>query len=101
MLLLQLLWHGVLFPSTGAPAWLVTTLFALPIVPATWLLAKRHRHAPFWSAVAALFYFSHGLMEAWAVPQTRWLALAEAALALELVAAASWTGVRTRFTKNR
>jgi len=101
LLALQLLWHGFLFPSAGAPAWLVAGLFVLPILPAASMAVRRHRHAPFWGAVAALFYFSHGLMEAWAIPETRMLALIEAALSVGIIVAASWNGLKARFNKKK
>jgi len=101
LLLLQPIWHAWLLPPGAAPAWLVTTLFLLPILPSAWLLLRRDRHAAFWGAVAALIYFCHGLMEAWAAPRERGIALAEAALSVALIVSASWPGLRARFDKRR
>jgi uncharacterized membrane protein len=101
LLMLQLLWHGYLFPPASAPMWLICAMFVLPIVPAAVMAVRRHRHAPFWGAVAALLYFSHGLMEAWATPDVRWLALVEAALSVWLIVAASWNGLKARFNKTK
>lgn len=101
LFLLQLLWHALWFPPTLAPAGLVTALFVLPILPAVILLIGRRRQAPFWGSVAALFYFSHGLMEAWATPELRLPALIEAALSVALIVAASWGGLKARFDKSR
>jgi len=101
LLALQVLWHGVLFPPVEAPVWLVTGLFLLPIAPAASMLLGRHRHAPFWGAVAALLYFCHGLMEAWATPEVRMLALMETALSVGLIVAASWNGLKARFNKKK
>jgi uncharacterized membrane protein len=98
---LQLLWHGYLFPPAIAPMWLVAGFSILPILPAALMLVRRHRHAPFWGAVAALFYFSHGLMEAWAAPEVRPLALSEAALSVAIIVAASWSGLKARFNKKK
>ena len=98
---LRLLWHGYLFPPTRAPVWLMVAIFTLPILPATLLALRQHRHAPFWGAVMALFYFSHGLMEAWATPQVRLVALTEAALSVWLIVAASWGGLKARFNKSK
>lgn len=97
----QLLWHAVLFPPASAPVWLIAGLFVLPILPAVLMSIRGHRHAPFWGAVAALFYFSHGLMEAWATTETRALALIEAALSVAVIVAASWNGLRARFNKKK
>jgi uncharacterized membrane protein len=80
--LLPWLWHGWLAPPERLPAWLAAGLHMLPMLPALLLLAARHRAAWFWGAVAALFLFSHGVMEAWSSPPARAPALAEAALAM-------------------
>ncbi|MBP6597449.1 MAG: DUF2069 domain-containing protein [Arenimonas sp.] len=96
---LQWLWHGWLAPPASVPAWAMATTFTLPLVPALLLLLLGHRRAGFWGALAALVYFSHGVMAAWASPDVRWLALAQAALSATLVVAASWDGVSARFRK--
>jgi len=101
LLILQMLWHALIFPPAVVPRWLVAGLFVLPILPAVLMLARRGRHAPFWGAVAALFYFSHGLMETWATPQVRTLALVEVALSVALIVAASWGGLKARFDKRK
>ena len=101
LLILQVWWHALMFPPAAAPAWLVAGLFVLPILPATAMLAWRGRHAPFWGAVAALFYFSHGVMEAWASPEVRMPALIEAALSVALIVASSWGGLKARIDKRK
>ena len=101
LLLLQILWHAWLLPPDAAPVWLITAFFLLPILPSAWLLFRHDRHAAFWGAVAALFYFCHGLMEAWAAPNERVPALIEAGLSVVLIVSASWDGLRARFDKRR
>ena len=96
---LQWAWHAWLAPPQDAPAWAMAAAFCLPLLPALVLLAIGHRRAGFWGALAALLYFSHGVMSAWVSPDQRWLALAQAALSAVLVVAASWDGVRARFRK--
>ena len=96
---LQLAWHGWLSPPVRAEAWPVALFFALPILPALLLVTLGHRRAGFWGAVAALVYFSHGVMAAWSTPGELWLGLAQAALSTVLVLAASWDGMRARFGK--
>ena len=98
---LQLAWHGWLSPPTQADPWPVAVFFALPILPALLLALLRHRRAGFWGALAALLYFSHGVMAAWASPGELWLGLLQAALSAVLVLAASWDGMRGRFSKRR
>jgi uncharacterized membrane protein len=92
---LQFLWHAILLPS----GWLIAGLYALPILPAVILLLLRHRRAAYWGAVAALLYFSHGVMEAWADPDARPLALAEAALSVWLIFAYGWDGLQARLAR--
>jgi uncharacterized membrane protein len=96
---LQWVWHAWLAPPLDAPAWAMALAFSLPLLPALVLLAIGHRRTGFWGALAALLYFSHGVMTAWVSPEERWLALAQAALSAALVVAASWDGVNARFRK--
>lgn len=75
------------------------SVFALPpllLAAARW---RGHRSAAFWAGVLALAWFSHGVMVAWTRPAERGFALAEVALALVVVAASSWPGLRARFTR--
>ena len=96
MIALQFFWHSFLLPPALSSRWLIAGLFALPMLPAMILLLRKHRRAAFWGAVAALFYFSHGVMEAWANPPARLLAIAESALSVWLVVSASWDGLSAR-----
>jgi uncharacterized membrane protein len=101
LFVLQLAWHGFVAPPTQSAPWAMALFFALPILPAFVLLLLRHRRAGFWGALAALLYFSHGVMTAWVSPEVRGLALGQAALSALLVVAASWDGVRARFARKR
>ena len=98
---LQLAWHGALAPPVHAAPWVMVLFFSLPILPALVLVLLRHRRAGFWGALAALLYFSHGVMAAWSSPEVRGLALAQVALSALLVVAASWDGMRARFKRRR
>ena len=98
---LQWFWHVFLIPVGPASGWLIAGLFALPILPAVILLLIRHRLATYWGAVAALFYFSHGVMETWADPIARPIALAESALSIWIVVAYGWEGLRARAVKRK
>ncbi|ADV28198.1 hypothetical protein Psesu_2364 [Pseudoxanthomonas suwonensis 11-1] len=72
-------------------------VFALPplllAVPA-W---RGGRKAAFWSGVLALFWFSHGVMHAWAHPEGALFAWTTIALSLVVVTASSWPGLKARF----
>ena len=98
---LQLAWRLWLAPPTQAAPWMMALYFSLPILPAVVLVLLRHRRAGFWGALAALLYFSHGVMVAWAQPGVLGLALAEVGLSALLVVAASWDGMRARFARRR
>ena len=97
--MLQLAWHGWLSPPASVSPWLLAAAFLAPMLPALVLLLARHRRAAFWGAVAALLYFCHGVMVAWAAPADRTLGLAEAALSALLIVAASWDGLGRRFAR--
>ena len=97
---LQWLWHAWLAPPQAQP-WAMALFFSLPILPAVVLLALGHRRAGFWGSLAALVYFSHGVMAAWSDPGVTGLALAQSLLAAVLVVSASWDGVRARFAKRK
>lgn len=99
LLVLQLLWHGLLLPSAGGARWLVVALFSLPLLPSLLLLLGRRPSAVFWGGVASLFYFCHGITEAWAVAEARPVALAEIALAVWVIVMGSWDGMKARFSK--
>jgi uncharacterized membrane protein len=99
LLALQVAWHGWLAPAQTVPPWMMVLAFAAPLLPAFVLVLLRHRRAPFWGALAALVYFCHGVMDAYAAPEVRTLALVEAVLAAALIVAASWDGMRARFRR--
>lgn len=79
---------------TPLAAWLV---FAAPpalLAVAAW---AGWRRAPFLAGVLALGWFSHGVMTAWAHPDRAELAWGTIALALTVVFASAWPGLRARF----
>ncbi len=72
-------------------------VFSLPPLLLAAGVAIGRRTAPFWAGVLALGWFSHGVMLAWERASDRGFALAEVALALGIIAASSWPGLRARF----
>ena len=83
---LQLVWHAWLAPPERAPLALVLAITVLPLLlPITAL--RDARRALLWVGVLSLFYFSHGIAEAWSSPAERWLGLAEIALTVLLIGA--------------
>lgn len=90
--------HAAWFARSPEP-WVAVAVFAVP--PAALAVAhwRGRRSAAFWAGVLALAWFSHGVMVAWTRPPERGLALAETALALVVVVASSWPGLRARFAR--
>lgn len=99
LLLYQIFWHCLIAPPEIATAWLVTLLFALPLIPICILILVKHRTFAFWGGAFGLFYFSHGVMEAWTVREIWPLGLGEAIISVWVIMAASWDGIKSRFAK--
>jgi len=77
----------------------VLLVFVLPpllLAIAAW---RGWPRAGFFAGVAALMWFSHGVMVAWADAEQRGFALGATALALAVVYASSIDGIRSRFGK--
>jgi uncharacterized membrane protein len=92
--LLQLIWHAWLVPAQSVPMWLVLTITLIPLLLP--LLALRNiRRALLWVGIFSLFYFCHGVAEAWSSASERWLGFAEIALTLLLIGTLG-AGVRQR-----
>ena len=72
-------------------------VFALPPLLLAWPAWRGGRRAAFWAGVLALFWFSHGVMQAWSEPVGRGFALGEIVLALAVVYTACIDGIRARF----
>jgi uncharacterized membrane protein len=76
--------------------WAELVVFALPPL----LLAigrwRGRRTAGYWASVLGLFWFSHGVMVAWSRPAEAGYAWGEIVLALVVIFAASWSGLRAR-----
>ncbi|MCC7249928.1 MAG: DUF2069 domain-containing protein [Lysobacter sp.] len=76
-------------------------IFALPPLLLSAFVARGGRVARFLAGVLALLWCSHGVMIAWSDPAHRGYALAETALAILIVFAASADGLRERSRKRR
>ncbi len=75
--------------------------FTLPPLLLLVGVLRGNAKASFWSGVFGLFWFSHGVMEAYAAPHVRTFALLEIFLALVIVVASSWPGLSGRFSKKK
>jgi uncharacterized membrane protein len=94
LLLLQLLWHGWLFPPLQLPRWLVLAFTVVPLLLPLFAI-RNVRRALLWVGILSLFYFCHGVAEAWSAPGERVLALAEVVLTVGLIAVLG-AGVKRR-----
>ena len=84
LIALQPVWHAWLFPPLIMPTWLVLLMTTVPLLLP--LLAVRDvRRALLWVGLLSLFYFSHGVAEAWSAAGQRWLALPEVLLTVLLI----------------
>jgi len=80
LIVLQLLWHGWANPAPDAAAQL--SLALVPLLPISAAFAFRLKGPWVYGGIAALIYFSHGVMEATVTPSTRGWSVAEIALCL-------------------
>ena len=86
LLILQLIWHAWLVPPERMPLTLILAITVLPLLlPLTAL--RNVRRALLWVGVLSLFYFCHGVAEAWSSSTERWQGVAEIALTLLLIGA--------------
>jgi uncharacterized membrane protein len=93
---LQWIWHAWLLPPPWpAGVWLATA-FSLPLLLAAGGMLARRPSARFWAGVFALLYFCHGITEAWTLEAARLLGLGESALAVLVIVASNWNGLRAR-----
>ena len=83
----------------AANPWPALLVFAAPPLLLAVMAWNGSGRAAFWAAVLALFWFSHGVMVAWTRPLESGLASIEIVLALVVIFAASWPGLRGRFSK--
>ena len=84
LIVLQLVWHGWLFPAQTIPVPLVLALTVIPLLLPLFAI-RDVRRALLWVGILSLFYFCHGIAEAWGSPSERWLALTEISLTLVLI----------------
>ena len=99
-LLLLVVLYGAWF-AIARPSWVALVVFAAPpllLAVACW---RGRAAAAFWAGVLALAWFSHGVMVAWTRPPERGFALAEVVLALVVVCAPAWAGLREKARRRR
>jgi len=93
---LYVAWFAIATPPRAPLA-----VFAVPPLLLALACWRGRSQAAFWAGVLALAWFSHGVMVAWTRPAERGFALAEVALALVVVCAPAWAGLRARARRRR
>jgi uncharacterized membrane protein len=78
---------------------LALLVFSLPPLLLMIGVMTRRRTAAFWAGVAALFWFSHAVMVAWADPVKAPFAWGGIVLSIAIVVATSWPAFAKRFGK--
>ena len=92
----QIVWHAWLSPPQTMPIWLLLAITVIPLLLPLFAI-RDPRRALLWVGILSLFYFSHGVSEAWSAPQQRWLALGEIVLTVLLI---STLGAGVRHKRN-
>lgn len=99
MLIWMTAWLSWLSPSDILPKTVSTSLAIAPILPATLLALFRRPSAVFWGGVAALIYFCHAIAELWTLPEIWPMPLVELLLALWIIFAGNWDGLKAKLFK--
>lgn len=82
--ILQIVWHAWLLPPTRMPVAVALPIALLPLALPL-LYWRSPPRALIAAGMASLFYFCHGVAEAWSSPVERMLAWVEIVLALALI----------------
>lgn len=90
LIVLQFLWHGWLLPPSAVQRWPTLALALLPLVPGVWIARRNLRRGVLVGGIVSLLYFCHGVSAAYSDAAARWLAFAEIALTLIVIAALGW-----------
>jgi uncharacterized membrane protein len=94
LVVLQFAWHAWLAPPQSMPMTLALAITVIPLLLPLFAI-RDVRRALLWVGILSLFYFCHGVSEAWSSPGERWLAIAEIVLTVLLIAALG-AGVKRR-----
>lgn len=83
---LQIVWHAWWVPPPQGSALLAAVVAVIPLLLPL-LALHRPPRALLWTGIIALFYFCHGIMEAWTLPAARGPAALEILLSVIIVGA--------------
>ena len=84
LVVLQLVWHAWLAPPQNMPMTLLLAITVVPLLLPLFAISDVRR-ALLWVGILSLFYFCHGVSEAWSSAGERWLAVAEIVLTVLLI----------------
>ena len=98
--LLQVVWHAWLLPPMRMPVAAALLIGLLPLAM-PWLYWRTPSRALLLAGMISLFYFCHGVAEAWAAPRERVLAWAELLLAVIVILACARMPKRRRSTADK
>ena len=84
LLLLMPCWIFWLSPPLNWSPWFLLAISTLPLLPPLAGLLRGRPYTYAWTGFISLIYFTHGVVEAWADGDARWLALTEVLLAVML-----------------
>jgi len=84
LLLLMPAWIFWLSPAENWDPWFLLAIATLPLLPPLAGLMRGRPYTYAWSGFIALIYFTHGVVEAWADSDARWLGMIEVLLAVTL-----------------
>ncbi|MGR4897089.1 DUF2069 domain-containing protein [Stenotrophomonas sp. LARHCG68] len=90
--------YGVWFRADRHLVAVLLVFVAPPLLLLAGVIARR-AGARFWAGVLALFWFSHGVMSAWAHRELALYAWLEIGLSLLVIGLVSVPGVRARFAR--
>lgn len=93
LLAIQVTWY-LAYPPLSMPVWVALVLTVPPLLLPLFSLPNVTR-ALLWAGILALFYFCHGVAEAWSSSADRWLAWLEILCTLLLIGTLG-AGVRRR-----
>jgi len=93
LLVVQIVWY-LLYPPVSIPTWVALAITVPPLLLPLLSLPNITR-ALLWVGILALFFFCHGVAEAWSSTGDRWLAWIEIVLTLLLIGTLG-AGVRRR-----
>jgi len=95
LLVLQILWHAWLLPPAREQLLPILALAIVPLLPGLWTCLDNLRRGVLIGGIVSLFYFCHGVAEAWSSTGDRWLAALEIVVTLLLIGTLG-VGVRRR-----